>query len=525
MTRSLARYGVLERSQFSAGYVSGAAVAVVASIAVVAALVALLVWNPVGRPARTESSLTVYCAAGIRKPVEEIARQYQREYGVAVELQFGNSGGLLAQIEANPSGDLYIPGDDDFVELARSKNLAREALPLAQFNVVLAVAPGNPKEITSLDDLTRPDVHFAIANESAASGRIAMERLRRAGRWDGELRGAARVTQPTVTEVAGAVQAGSVHAGFVFDTVALEMGLDIVELPELDGAHAHVPAIVLTSSRRPAAALRFARYLAAPEKGQPVFEAHHYEPQGIEPWAAQPRITLFSSGLNRITIAETIEEFQEREGVEVNVVVNGCSVLNSKIRAGQIPDAYFACDVSFAADVKEHFAGFHEVSSTRLVLLVRPGNPKGITSLADLAQPGVLVGRADEEKSALGALTRRLLEAEGIYEQVRGNTRVIAPTADFLVNQITAGQQLDAVIVYAANSFPVRGTVEVLDIGHPLALAIQPIGMGKETRYPLIVQRLIEAVNDVPARQRFQARGFTFGVDEQANRLLQQSLK
>ena len=45
--------------------------------------------------------LVMYCAAGARVPVELIAKQYEDEYAVAVELQYGGSGELLNQIEIN----------------------------------------------------------------------------------------------------------------------------------------------------------------------------------------------------------------------------------------------------------------------------------------------------------------------------------------------------------------------------------------------------------------------------------------
>jgi molybdate transport system substrate-binding protein len=38
------------------------------------------------------SSLTVYCAAGLKKPIEAIAAQYQQEFGTQIELQFGGHG-------------------------------------------------------------------------------------------------------------------------------------------------------------------------------------------------------------------------------------------------------------------------------------------------------------------------------------------------------------------------------------------------------------------------------------------------
>lgn len=42
------------------------------------------------------ADLLFHCAAGLRKPMSEIARQYQEEFGVKVNLQFGGSGAWQA---------------------------------------------------------------------------------------------------------------------------------------------------------------------------------------------------------------------------------------------------------------------------------------------------------------------------------------------------------------------------------------------------------------------------------------------
>ncbi len=491
------------------GFVHNALVLVLASLAAVVILVLLLIWNPVASSTEKAESITVYCAAGIRKPVEEIAKAYEREYGVQVQLQYGSSGSLLSQIEVNPTGDLYIPGDDDFITPARQKNLVREMIPLARFSLVLAVAPGNPKNINGIDDLLREDVKLGIGNETTAIGRKTAALFARTGKAEA-LRATVKVVKPTVTEIAADIQVGAIDAGFIWDAVAKERQLTIVPLAEAADAEAMIPALVLTSSKQPAAALRFARYLAAPEKGQQVFAANHYEPLGVEPWAERPSITLFSGGVNRVAIEQTLAQFVEREGIDLNVVYNGCGTLVGMMKAGQKPDVYFACDVSFTHDVLNLFNAFEDVSSTPMVMLVRKGNPENIRTLADLARPGLRVGRADEQLSALGALTKRLLEAANLYDAVSANTRVTSPTADFLVNQLNASGQLDVVIVYEANCSYVRDSMEIVPIDHPLALAVQPIGMGRETRYPLIATRLIEAVQSDTSRQRFEAAGFSF---------------
>ena len=69
----------------------------VASGGVLAGLIALLVFDPARWSARPlATSLVVYCAAGLKIPVEAVARDYELAYGVEVQLQFGGSNTLLA---------------------------------------------------------------------------------------------------------------------------------------------------------------------------------------------------------------------------------------------------------------------------------------------------------------------------------------------------------------------------------------------------------------------------------------------
>src|SRR5688500_3389915 len=81
------------------------------SLAVLAGLVALLAFDPsdwfTARPAKRP--LVVFCAAGLRKPVEEAALAYQEAHGVEVQLQYGGSNTLLSQLAVTDRADLYLP--------------------------------------------------------------------------------------------------------------------------------------------------------------------------------------------------------------------------------------------------------------------------------------------------------------------------------------------------------------------------------------------------------------------------------
>ena len=245
-----------------------------------AALLAMgvLYWFNRGESAAAGEPLTVYCAAGLKKPVEAVAAAYESETKTRVQLQFGGSGTLLSQIRAANRGDLFLAADEGTVNDARGFGVIKEVLPLAIQTPVIAVAKGNPKNIHALDDLMRADVRVALANPEAASiGKIT--RAATGAKWE-ELKSKAAVMKPTVTEIAGDLSLGTVDAAIIWDSIVGQFKLEAIHVPELDAKPEKASAAVLTASTQSAAALRFAHYLAAPEKGGAIFQQNGFKPAG-----------------------------------------------------------------------------------------------------------------------------------------------------------------------------------------------------------------------------------------------------
>ncbi len=479
------------------------------SLLAIVVLTALLFWNPRNRPSEAaRRPLLVYCAAGLKGPVETVAREYEQLTGVSVQLQFGGSGLLLNNLRVARRGDLFLAADNSFLDAARSNGVLAEVIPLARMTPVIAVPRGNPRKIASLRDLERPDVQIAYANpEATAIGRVTQQALERSGDW-AAIQPRIKVLKPTVNDVANDVKLGTVDAGILWDaTVAQYPELEAVHAPQLDGSVGEVGIGVLTFCDQPAEALKFARFLGARDRGLPVFARAGFSVVEGDVWRERPEVVLYSGGVNRVAIEETVRLFEQREGVTVNRIYNGCGILTAQIRAGQRPDAYFACDVSFMTNVASHFRPSQELADTRMVILTAPGNPKGLRSLADLARPGLALGVANEQQSALGALTVRLLRSEGLLLNVMANVRVQTPTADLLVNQLRTGS-LDAVLVYAANASGVRGVLDAVELPQPQALAVQPYAVGRTSEHGQLMTRFLEDLRSPASRQRFEQAGF-----------------
>jgi molybdenum ABC transporter molybdate-binding protein len=490
------------------------------SLVLLAGLVALLAWNSSKSGRSVGPPLTVYCAAGLQQAMAAAARDYEQESGVAVQVQYGGSQTLLANVEVGRRGDLYVPGDETYIQLARSKDLIDEVLPLARMTPVLAVRRGNPKNLRTIDDLQRPDVRLAQANpDAAAVGKLVRSALQKSGQWT-EVKKRTVVFKPTVNEVANDVKVGAADAGFLWDaTLHQYPELEAVPLPELHDVAAHISASVLRGSTQPTAALRFARYLTARDKGLLHFQESGFQPVEGDVWAENPEVRLLAGAMLRPAIEQTITAFEQREGVRVTRVYNGCGILVAQMKTGpeSVPDAYFACDKSFMTQVSDLFLDSVDISSNDLVILVPRDNPFEIKSLGDLGKPGIKLGVGHEKQCALGALTQQTLTQGRLRDPVMANVRVQSPTGDLLVNQLLAGS-LDAVIVYVSNVSAAGDKVQAIPIKDiPCAQAVQPMAVARESTQKYLTGRLMEALRSRDSRQRFETLGFHWQEKQSRN--------
>lgn len=494
-------------------------------LAVAAVLSALLVFIGMPRGAgEGNEPLLFYCAAGSKTPVLELARQFEEQYGVELQLQYGGSGTLLSNIEVSRKGDLYLAADQSYIETAQEKELIREVLPLAYQRPVIAVAKGNPKKIRSLRDLLRADVKVALGNPEAASiGRQTKQVLEQAGLW-ADVEQCVRedgVFKPTVPEVANDVKLGSVDAGIIWDSTAAQYPeLEAVHVPELDAARQEIGVAVLQWSEQPTSALRFARWLNS-RIGNEVFEESGFEPVDGDVWDWEPEITFFCGSVNRRAVESVIQEFEDREGVKVNTVYNGCGILTGQMRTirqdqggAGFPDVYMACDRYYLENVRDWFQDDVDVSDADIVIAVPKGNPKNIRGLDDLTQAGMRVSVGQPQQCTIGALTRILLQKAGVYDAVMSNAVMQTASSAMLVPTVTT-KSVDATLAYSTDTLAESDKVDTVHIDSPFAKAVQPFSIARSSDHKYLGRRLFEAVAQAGAR--FRAAGFNFRLEEESD--------
>ena len=463
----------------------------------------------------SSSAIEFYCAAGMKKPMAEIITAYEKEFpGRKIEVTYGGSGTLLSKIKVQRNGDLYLAADASFVDLARKDGLAAESIPVARIRPVIVVKQGNPKKISTVDDLMREDVRVALGNPKAASvGKTTKKLMTKLGRWE-ELQKAIEargVYKPTVNEIANDVKIDAADAAIVWDSIAGQY--PELELVDIEGASKQTVTIcVLNSTTTPPAALHFARFVTARDRGLDVFGKHGFERVDGDVWVSKPTIVYFAGGLNKHAAQPLITAFEQREGCKVEPIWMGCGLLVSRMKGGETPDVYHTCDASFHAMVEDKFGERVNISQTDIIILVPRGNPKNISTLQDLTKPGMRVGLADDNKTALGKLTVALLADEKVLEEVKKNVESTFPEAPMVVGQLTQGA-LDAGLVYVANAHAQRDKVKMIKIENPLSRATQTYAISKASKHKHLMRRLLHHLRSEAGQESFANAGFDVMTD------------
>ncbi|MDA0659635.1 MAG: molybdate ABC transporter substrate-binding protein [Planctomycetota bacterium] len=462
--------------------------------------------------------ILMYCAAGLRLPVEKIVSEYQRELGIQVEVYYGGTNTLLNQLEVAQTGDLFLSADESALEMAYDRALVAESIPVAVQHPVIVVSPGNPRQIRSTADLLRSDVRSAMGNpDQAANGTVVRNALQKLGTWEPLFQHITRtgVFHPTVPEVANDVKLGSVDAGIVWNSTASMMtGLEVVSTPELSAMKSHVTIAVLASCQHSAEALRFARYLAARDRGLPAFAQSGFSVVTGDQWQSHPTLTFFCGTVNRRAVESVVRDFSAREGVTVNTVYNGCGILTAQMQATRqnqtpigFPDTYMACDRYYLETVRDWFQEGSDVSDTSIVIAVAKGNPHGIQSIKDLAQPGLRITLGQPDQCTIGVLTRNVLRAANLETEILRNV-VQETTSSALLIPSVVTNAADATFAYATDTTSEQHQIDTIELSLPEAKAIQPFAIAKSSEQKNLARRFFRKLMD--SRESFEAAGFHF---------------
>lgn len=217
--------------------------------------------------------ITVFAAASLTDVIDAMNEAY--DGGGRLRTNLGSSAQLSGQLVSGAAADVVITADLEALAPVREKGLIAAEQVVAGNSTVLALAPGNPGEVTALQDLSSDNVRTAVCAASVPCGRAAERVLQSAGV---ALHGESR--EDSARSVLTKVATGQADAGLVYQTDALSAANQGVTYLELsDPEPNQYPAALTAEGAEHEAAVRFYEWLGGDDAAR-IFRAAGFRPPG-----------------------------------------------------------------------------------------------------------------------------------------------------------------------------------------------------------------------------------------------------
>ncbi|GAC1395868.1 MAG: molybdate ABC transporter substrate-binding protein [Mycobacterium sp.] len=215
--------------------------------------------------------IIVFAAASLKQTFTVIGAQFEKENpGSSVEFSFAGSSDLVTQLTQGAHADVFASADTTNMDKAAKAGLsAGNPVNFASNTLTIAVAPGNPKKISSFKDLTQQGLNVVVCAPQVPCGSATQKVEQSTGVKLNPVS-----EESSVTDVLDKVETGQADAGLVYVTDAKGAGnkAAAVQFPEATGAVNTYPIAVLRGSKNPELARKFVD-LVTGFAGQKVLEA------------------------------------------------------------------------------------------------------------------------------------------------------------------------------------------------------------------------------------------------------------
>lgn len=215
-----------------------------------------------------QGDLTVLAAASLTAVYNRIGQDFMRAHPNAkVTFSFGGSPTLVTQILQGAPADIFASADQRNMNKLVEGGLADgNPTVFTQNKLQIVVRAGNPKKITGLADLARPDLVVDLCAPTVPCGSYAAQACAKA-----KVKVLAQSQEQDVKAVVTKVSLGEADAGIVYTTDVKAGGatLEGVDIPPDQNIIANYPIVRVKGTKNPTTANAFIEWVVG-AKGQAV---------------------------------------------------------------------------------------------------------------------------------------------------------------------------------------------------------------------------------------------------------------
>lgn len=234
--------------------------------------------NLTSNNSQQSGSITVYAGAGFSEVGGELVKAFNEKYpNIEVNMRYGGSGELYAAMETQRNGDVFLPAAYKYMGEAMENGYVKNntIVNITKNIPVIITQAGNPKNITSLQDLERTDVKVGLGeSEGPAIGKTSQNIIEK-----NNLTINPTVTTTTVNQLVTYIISGEIDATIVWQALTVwednKGKIDVIEIPENQNNISTIPVAITTFTNNPEAAQLFVDFLTSPE-GKEIWEKWGY---------------------------------------------------------------------------------------------------------------------------------------------------------------------------------------------------------------------------------------------------------
>lgn len=225
-------------------------------------------------------SIVVYAGAGFSELGDDLVKSFNEKYpNIEVNMRYGGSGELFATLETQKSGDVFFPAAYKYMgEAVLNGYVENDTVKNVTKNIpVIIVQPGNPKNITCVEDLARNDVKVGLGeSEGPAIGKSSQEILNKSNVTVNPV-----VTSTTVNQLVTYLISGEIDATIIWEamtTWADNQGkFEVIKIPEDQNKISTIPIAVTKFTKDKDSAQTFVDFVTEDEDAHKLFEKWGYE--------------------------------------------------------------------------------------------------------------------------------------------------------------------------------------------------------------------------------------------------------
>ena len=201
-----------------------------------------------------KETLSVCAGAGLMKPMNELIQEFENKSGIKVEVHYGGSAEIFGILETTGC-DVFIPGAYYYTEEGiKGGYIVPSTVKNITYHIPVIVVPkGNPKNITSLNDLAKKGVRVVLGDpKGPAIGKVTKKILENAHLWANVSKNVVTFA-PTVNQLLIYLATGQADAAIIWEDLTTwsqaKGKIQVIQIPSEQNIIKTIPTAVATHAK------------------------------------------------------------------------------------------------------------------------------------------------------------------------------------------------------------------------------------------------------------------------------------